>query len=1036
MKSSEKDEGFTEVYAWGSDRYGQLGIDGKQGARNYCIPKLCTFNVVIRKVACGEEHSAFITSNGNIFTMGSNADGRLGIGDRKTKLSLTPCLVEALSKRNAKSISCGWGHTAVVIDNGDLYTWGVGEYGALGISNPESQWEPVKVNFSVKDDVIVVGASCGTRHTAIVDQTGRVYVFGSGDAGQLGNGSRNKEIIPCHVTSLKERTTQVACGVFHTLVLSVSGIVYAMGGNNFGQLGIGSKKSSAFPIAVKGLENEKIVKIAAGHFSAALNEKGRAYIWGTGVFGECILPTPLTGVKATIKDIEVGGSFGAVIDSKGLIYSWGSNSSGELGQGDYEARAQAAQIPSLIDKSVFQVSCGGSFVIALGKKVPYKYQGATRTPTKQSNRATNIGKEEEKQPIKSAEQKKGRESYSIKKSIASEALESEHRPKASQYKYKESLNEPITEDPQSDLLEIYKAEQEKGKALMKEIEEKKQRNRILKERTRKDNLKKDPSQTYLRRLAEEEKQLATEQQKSRELIRKLESEVDREQTLQKQAEECNNKVKELETKIAEMKKENARIRNEKLEYTSGENKKLSELLKDFEEKIEREVEEKHKIMKDKTAEIHQLHDQINKLENDITSIQHEKTDLSNYYKEELLKHEQAMEDHKSILNNKLSEKEAQIQIQKKDEDKIFEIKGEIKKLEKEIEDLTEELKNASGEIEKKKREVSERDKEISALYQRKNEFSAELQAKNQEFAEKIGQNKNKELSENKAVEDLRIVLQEKMENNEELQSKISVKQQEISSLNKDVNAWNEVANNVKNENTQLKNTIESLEQKNKKLLEAINLHLYNRAAEYKERTIKALKKSRSPFKDQIPSEECRKYVSPSPERLQKFLEEEKKGPTVFQISQLKPDIAQKSAIEAAVQQTKLSPSFERQKEEDKEESKYVKSNYTLVKMLDEYKNPTSPPREIPKASPIKKEEKTPKREERSIDERHQEIVRSTQELLRVLGASTVHTGAYATPKNLKGKEKVYSKDLIINRAQEKSLNIMSLHQQQRHNVEI
>lgn len=129
--------------------------------------------------------------------MGSNSEGRLGIGDRTISLSSTPCLVEALSKFNAKSIACGWGHTAAVMDNGDLYTWGVGEYGALGIQNSEPEWMekstlpeppyqlwfPVKVAFPEKGKVYVDSVSCGTRHTMIVDARGRLFGCGAGDAG-------------------------------------------------------------------------------------------------------------------------------------------------------------------------------------------------------------------------------------------------------------------------------------------------------------------------------------------------------------------------------------------------------------------------------------------------------------------------------------------------------------------------------------------------------------------------------------------------------------------------------------------------------------------------------------------------------------------------------------------------------------------------------------------------------------------------------------------------------------------------------------
>ena len=55
---------FTEVFSWGSDRHGQLGL-GKQanGTQvNYDVPRLCSYNIPILQVSCGASHTALITS--------------------------------------------------------------------------------------------------------------------------------------------------------------------------------------------------------------------------------------------------------------------------------------------------------------------------------------------------------------------------------------------------------------------------------------------------------------------------------------------------------------------------------------------------------------------------------------------------------------------------------------------------------------------------------------------------------------------------------------------------------------------------------------------------------------------------------------------------------------------------------------------------------------------------------------------------------------------------------------------------------------
>ena len=100
-------EEYTEVFVWGSDTFGQLGLGGKTYGKIYKLPKLCSFNILIKEISCGEEHSALISQSGYVYTMGSNNEGRLGINSKTIKQSHSPCLVEDLAKHKASKISCG-----------------------------------------------------------------------------------------------------------------------------------------------------------------------------------------------------------------------------------------------------------------------------------------------------------------------------------------------------------------------------------------------------------------------------------------------------------------------------------------------------------------------------------------------------------------------------------------------------------------------------------------------------------------------------------------------------------------------------------------------------------------------------------------------------------------------------------------------------------------------------------------------------------------------------------------------------------------
>ncbi len=91
----------------------------------YSIPK----DITVTDISCGEEHAAFLTSEGHVYTWGYGHDGQLGHGT-KTHLSV-PQKIEDIKFR-AKKVVCGGGHTAVIGEQGDLYLFGRGRDGQLG----------------------------------------------------------------------------------------------------------------------------------------------------------------------------------------------------------------------------------------------------------------------------------------------------------------------------------------------------------------------------------------------------------------------------------------------------------------------------------------------------------------------------------------------------------------------------------------------------------------------------------------------------------------------------------------------------------------------------------------------------------------------------------------------------------------------------------------------------------------------------------------------------------------------------------------
>ncbi|KVI09865.1 Regulator of chromosome condensation 1/beta-lactamase-inhibitor protein II [Cynara cardunculus var. scolymus] len=245
----------------------------------------------------------------------SGVDGK-AIGDENTKrrrvsstkqvvessssgdepLSALPCLVALNPGVRIATVAAGGRHTLALSDIGQVWGWGYGGEGQLGlgsrirmVSSPHPI--PCIATSSVGKDRsaalprgsmgsegqgyrvpgnYIKGIACGGRHSAVVTDAGALMTFGWGLYGQCGQGSTDDELSPTCVSSLLGiRIEGVAAGLWHTICISADGDVYAFGGNQFGQLGTGTDQAETLPrlLDAPSLENEhaRVVSCGARH---------------------------------------------------------------------------------------------------------------------------------------------------------------------------------------------------------------------------------------------------------------------------------------------------------------------------------------------------------------------------------------------------------------------------------------------------------------------------------------------------------------------------------------------------------------------------------------------------------------------------------------------------------------------------------------------------------------------------------------------------------------------------------------------------
>ncbi|XP_058107798.1 PH, RCC1 and FYVE domains-containing protein 1-like isoform X2 [Magnolia sinica] len=403
-QGSGQDDGdaLGDVFIWGEGTGdGVLGggthrVGSSSGVKmDSLVPKALESAVVldVQNIACGGRHAALVTKQGEIFSWGEEAGGRLGHGVDSDVLH--PKLIDALGNMNIELVACGEHHTCAVTLSGDLYTWGDGTYnfGLLGHGNEVSHWVPKRVNGPL-EGIHVSSISCGPWHTAVVTSAGQLFTFGDGIFGVLGHGDRRSVSVPREVESLKGlRTVRAACGVWHTAaVVEVmvgtssssncsSGKLFTWGDGDKGRLGHGDREPRLVPTCVAALVDPNFCQVACGHsLTVALTTQGHVYTMGSTVYGQLgnpqadgKLPVRVEGKlqKNFVEEIACGAYHVAVLTSRTEVYTWGKGANGRLGHGDIDDKNSPTLVESLKDKQVKSIACGTNFtaVICLHKWV-------------------------------------------------------------------------------------------------------------------------------------------------------------------------------------------------------------------------------------------------------------------------------------------------------------------------------------------------------------------------------------------------------------------------------------------------------------------------------------------------------------------------------------------------------------------------------------------------------------------------------------------------------------------------------------------
>ena len=278
---------------------------------------LCVF-VVCRslcvQIACGEDFTMALSTEGHLYSCGSSQYGQLGNGETGEYFITANKLAFA---------------NATVLERRSVFCHAPTE--KLHTNNETAKVVPIQNH----DEILMQQVACGKHHTLVVeatdasgdDQRPRIFSFGCGDYGCLGHGIQKDEYYPRQV-----------------------GLV--------AKLPLGSPSSSSSS------SDRPFLSVAAGaHCSLLQTSTGHVYYWGKHrSVGEAVMRPQLVDVLAhnqhVVTHAAAGGQTVVCCTALAQTVAWGQGPHGELGLPTAKSSAKPTFVPALQEIPVWDLAAG------------------------------------------------------------------------------------------------------------------------------------------------------------------------------------------------------------------------------------------------------------------------------------------------------------------------------------------------------------------------------------------------------------------------------------------------------------------------------------------------------------------------------------------------------------------------------------------------------------------------------------------------------------------------------------------------------
>ena len=318
-----------------------LGNWGEYNVVEYYQPTGQTFYNIL-----GDDSFTIAMSNdGLLHSWGYNFDGRLGHGQPSAAVS-SPKAIEALRDQKIKTYALGKNVVYLVLENGDLYTWG---QSILGDGTPMiSTYTPTLINDHLVTGIRYIDVRINNFTIIALSDEGEIYHIGYyNDYVTLDSyGEENFSFVFTKIP-VPQNMVFVDIKLMENAIIAIDthGNAYSWGQNSSGELGIGFESENvSSPTQVLIPTGETVKQIEVGfNFALVLTGNNNVYSWGINSYGQLghgdllnrFIPTKIEDLpNIGIREIKANYSQAAILFENGDAYMWGHNNYKNLGLGD------------------------------------------------------------------------------------------------------------------------------------------------------------------------------------------------------------------------------------------------------------------------------------------------------------------------------------------------------------------------------------------------------------------------------------------------------------------------------------------------------------------------------------------------------------------------------------------------------------------------------------------------------------------------------------------------------------------------------